>query len=228
MADDTSKQLIALQAAQVAALGRIAAALEAIALTKAPAPNFIRPLADYPAFEFESIGARVTGRDQHGVTAVEWAGYHWTRRAPSNKFGSAIWFSRPAGKDEAGNVRYVRLITFREPTEPEPLPAKVAAQVTPAGGASPIGTQLSPSKPAGNGDAGGGKAASWPAQIIKDILAERLAQNSYNAVAMLNKSKVVTPASDPDTVLVWARAYRVARDEGSTSDAAAAQADGRG
>jgi len=230
MADDTIKQLIALQSAQVAALGRIAAALEAIALTKAPAPNFIRPIADYPTFEFESIGARVTGRDQHGVTEVEWAGYQWTRRSPSNKFGTAIWFSRPAGKDEAGNVRYVRLITFREPTEPAPLPAKVAAQVTPTGVTSPRGAQPSPSKPAGNGDAGVGKAArsAWPAQIIKDILAERLAQNSYNAVGMLSKSRVITPASDADSVMVWSRAYRVARDEGSTSDAAAARADGRG
>src|SRR3990172_12017265 len=126
MNDDKSIQL---QAATVAALNRIASALEAIALTKAPAPNFIRPIADYATFEFESIGARVTGRDQHGVTEVEWAGYQWTRRSPSNKFGTAIWFSRPAGKDEAGQVRYVRLITFRESTEPAPLPGKVAAQV---------------------------------------------------------------------------------------------------
>jgi len=126
MNDDKSIQL---QAATLATLNRIASALEAIALTKAPAPNFVRAIAEYGAFEFESIGAKVTGRDQHGVTAVEWAGYQWTRRSPSNKFGSAIWFSRAAGKDEAGNVRYVRLITFREMTEPEPLPNKVAAQV---------------------------------------------------------------------------------------------------
>src|SRR3972149_272816 len=126
MNDDKSIQL---QAATVAALNRIASALEAIALTKAPDPNFVRSIAEYGAFDFEAIGAKVTGRDQHGVTAVEWAGYQWTRHAPSNKFGSAIWFSRAAGKDEAGNVRYVRLITFREMTEPEPLPGKVAAQV---------------------------------------------------------------------------------------------------
>src|SRR3972149_268206 len=126
MNDDKSIQL---QAATVAALNRIASALEAIALTKAPAPNFVRSIAEYGAFDFEAIGAKVTGRDQQGVTAVEWAGYQWTRRSPSNKFGSAIWFSRAAGKDEAGNVRYVRLITFREMTEPEPLPGKVAAQV---------------------------------------------------------------------------------------------------
>src|SRR3990170_6909799 len=126
MNDDKSIQL---QAATVAALNRIASALEAIALAKAPAPNFVRSIAEYATFEFESIGAKIVGRDRHGVTAVEWAGYQWTRRSPSNKFGSAIWFSRAAGKDEAGNVRYVRLITFREKTEPEPLPGKVAAQV---------------------------------------------------------------------------------------------------
>src|SRR3972149_4235485 len=126
MNDDKSIQL---QAATVAALTRIASALGAITLAKAPAPHFVRPIAEYATFEFESIGAKIVGRDRHGVTAVEWAGYQWTRRSPSNKFGSAIWFSRAAGKDEAGNVRYVRLITFREMTEPEPLPGKVAAQV---------------------------------------------------------------------------------------------------
>src|SRR3972149_10685712 len=130
MNDDKSIQL---QAATVAALNRIASALEAIALTKAPAPNFVRPIGEYAVFEFESIGAKVTARDQHGVTAVEWAGYQWTRRSPSNKFGSAIWLSRAAGKDEAGDVRYVRPITFPGVTPAEAGPRKRSALESPCG-----------------------------------------------------------------------------------------------
>ena len=122
------KTMIQLQAATVAVLHRIATALEAIALTKAPAPNFVRPIGEYAEFDFDAIGAKVAARDQHGPTMLEWGGYQWTRRSPSNKFGSAIWFSRPIGKDETG-VRYARLITFREPGEAEPLPGKVAEKV---------------------------------------------------------------------------------------------------
>src|SRR3972149_535582 len=102
MNDDKSIQL---QAATVAALNRIASALEAIALAKAPAPNFVRSIAEYATFEFESIGAKIVGRDRHGVTAVEWAGYQWTRRSPSNKFGSAVWFSGAAGQEGARGGR---------------------------------------------------------------------------------------------------------------------------
>jgi len=123
------KAMVQLQAATVAALHRIATALEAIALSKAPAPNFVRPLGEYAEFDFDSIGAKVAARDRHGPTTLEWGGYQWTRRSPSNKFGSAIWFSRPIGKAEDGSVRYARLITFREPSEAEPLPEKVAEKV---------------------------------------------------------------------------------------------------
>jgi len=103
------KTMIQLQAATVAVLHRIATALEAIALSKAPAPNFVRPISEYAEFDFNAIGAKVAAHDRHGPTMLEWGGYQWTRRSPSNKFGSAIWFSRPIGKDETG-VRYARLI----------------------------------------------------------------------------------------------------------------------
>ena len=182
MNDDKSIQL---QAATVAALNRIASALEAIALTKAPAPNFVRSIAEYGAFDFEAIGAKVTGRDQHGVTAVEWAGYQWTRRSPSNKFGSAIWFSRAAGKDEAGNVQYVRLITFREIAEPEPLPGKVAAQVEaapkPASPAQPNGEKpgvtYEPVEPEVSGE------ETWPTtapQFIDWLVAKHVSGGEVN------------------------------------------------
>ena len=126
------ERLISLLSAQTAALARIANALEAIALTNAPAPNFIKPIAAYADFDFTSIGALVKGRDANGPTELEWGGYLWTRRSPQNKFGEAIWFSRPTGKDAEGNVKYIRLITFKKLTEAEPLPRKVEALVEPA------------------------------------------------------------------------------------------------
>lgn len=110
-------------------LNRIATALESIALTNAPAPNFIKPIEAYADFDFTAIGALVRQRDQYGPTDLEWGGYSWTRRSPQNKFGEAIWYSRPIGKNEDGQVKYARLITFKKFTEAEPLPRKVEALV---------------------------------------------------------------------------------------------------
>lgn len=93
------------------------------------APNFQRRLADFTAFNWASMGATVLEEDGYGVAAVEWRGSRFTRRAPQNKFDSAIWFSRAVGKDEDGTVRYERLITFKEQAEAEALPDKVRAAV---------------------------------------------------------------------------------------------------
>ncbi len=123
------ERVISLLAALTANTNRIANALEAIALTNAPAPNFIKPIESYADFDFTTIGALVKARDAHGPTELEWGGYTWTRRSPQNKFGEAIWFSRPTGKDAEGNVKYVRLITFKALTPAEPLPRKVEALV---------------------------------------------------------------------------------------------------
>lgn len=106
-------------------LADIAESLRAISAVSAPkAPNYSRPMTEYKNFDWKSIGATVTANDPAGVTSVEWGGFTWTRRSPQNKFATAIWFSRPEGKDADGNVRYVRLITFKAPTEAEPLPTK--------------------------------------------------------------------------------------------------------
>ena len=125
---------------------RIADALEQIARSGEPAePNIFKPLAEYGSFDWSQIGATVVHQDQDGPTHLEWGGQLWTRRSPSNKFDPAVWFSRSAGKDEDGNVRYLRLITFREIGEAEPLPAK-ARQKTTAVAVQPIAVQ-GPAKP---------------------------------------------------------------------------------
>src|SRR5215510_7305016 len=84
--------------------------LRQIAVSSNPAPNYQRPLSEYPTFDWPSIGATVLNRDDDGVTAVEWNGQVFTRRSPNNKFDAAVWFSRCVGKDADGNNKYVRLI----------------------------------------------------------------------------------------------------------------------
>jgi hypothetical protein len=111
--------------AQSRLLARISDTLDQIAANTAPAaPNYRRPYADFVNFDWATVGAVITARDGDGVSAVEWNGYDFTRRAGVGKFGKAIWFSRPTGKDAEGNHTYVRLITFKDPTEAEPLPKK--------------------------------------------------------------------------------------------------------
>jgi hypothetical protein len=116
----------------VVAVERQAAATEALARYSAPkAPNYRRLLAEWTAFEWETIDAEVLQRDHDGVASVRWGGFVWTRRAPENKFGEAVWYSRPDGKAEDGANRYARLITFSKPTEAEPVSRKVQHAVAP-------------------------------------------------------------------------------------------------
>ena len=98
--------------------------LRQIAISSNPTPNYQRPLSEYPAFDWSSIGAIVLNRDGDGATSVEWNGQVFTRRSPSNKFQEAVWFSRHLGQDSDGNKRYARLITFRALNDAEPIAAK--------------------------------------------------------------------------------------------------------
>jgi len=116
---------------QIGILRTIAASLRSIeshlrqmAVSSNPAPNYQRPLSEYPTFDWPSIGATVLNRDGDGATPVEWSGQVFTRRSPSNKFQCAIWFSRQLGQDADGNKRYTRLITFRDLNDVEPIAAK--------------------------------------------------------------------------------------------------------
>ena len=105
-------------------LEEIESHLRQIAISNNPAPNYQRPLSEYPTFDWSSIGATVLGEDGDGATSVEWSGQVFTRRSPSNRFSEAIWFSRCVGKDLDGNNKYVRLISFKTPAEAAPIAAK--------------------------------------------------------------------------------------------------------
>ncbi|HLE03997.1 MAG TPA: single-stranded DNA-binding protein [Anaerolineales bacterium] len=112
-------------------LERIAAAVESLARDGAPqAPNYVKPLGDYRQFDWSSIAASVVQQDADGPTHVEWGGYLWNRRSPANKFDPAIWYSRAQGRDEQGNVAYLRLITFKPLKDSDPVPDKVAQAAT--------------------------------------------------------------------------------------------------
>lgn len=104
--------------------------LAGIAFALAPqAPNYRYPIADFPTFDWSQMGAEVIRNDSFGASEVRWGGYVWTRRAPQNKFSEAVWFSRPNGKNAAGDVQYVRLITFKDSADAEPLPPKVEQKI---------------------------------------------------------------------------------------------------
>lgn len=130
---NTTQALLAVISAQGRLLARISDTLDQIASNTAPAsPNYRKPYADYPGFDWTTLGAVVTATDGDGAAAVEWNGYDYTRRAGTGKYGRAIWFSRPTGKDAEGNNTYVRLVTFKDYTEAEPLPAQAQTKAPPA------------------------------------------------------------------------------------------------
>ena len=134
-------------------LSRIASLLSAIAkqldtITRhimPVAPNYRHPLKRYWQFDWEGIDAIVLQRDEEGVSVVKWGNYTWKRRSGSGKFGKAIWFSRPDGKDENGDTRYRRLVTFKDWSDPEPVDTRAAS----ANGshAAPESVRPAPSRP---------------------------------------------------------------------------------
>jgi hypothetical protein len=107
-----------------ASLQGVESHLRQMAVSSNTAPNYQRPLSEYPTFDWSSINATVLNRDDDGATSVEWNGQVFTRRSPSNKFDAAVWFSRHLGQDSDGNKRYARLISFRALNDAEPIAAK--------------------------------------------------------------------------------------------------------
>lgn len=131
---DYQDQILQQMKAQTELLGMIVQRLDLVHVQLgrlewlvAPAgPNYVQPLVAYATFDWESIGAEVTGRDRDGVSRVDWFGRTFTRRSGGGKFGKAIWFSRYVGEDEAGQKKYARLITFKDYSEAEPVSEAVA------------------------------------------------------------------------------------------------------
>lgn len=132
---------------QLEILERIATALERIAFAMAPeSPNYRRPLAEFPTFDWSQIGASITTTDPHGPAMVEWGGYEWKRRNKAD-FGNDIFYTRPAGKDETGRNRYLRLITFSPPTPVKRVAADVREALAEATAAPPAPVAPAPVAP---------------------------------------------------------------------------------
>ncbi len=112
MTPEQTELWLSIQAQQLTALERIADALERLAPQTTAAPNYQRPLDEFPTFDWESIGVEVVKKDRYGAGVVIWQGKQFTRRSPENEFGAAVWFARCVGKDENGRNKYERLITF--------------------------------------------------------------------------------------------------------------------
>lgn len=125
MSETTSEtnveQMLRLHGQQVELLNRIVDLLE----SKTGTPNYQIQLAEFAQFDWAGIGATVEQHDKDGAATVIWRGRRYVRRSANNRFQPAIWFSRSLGKDEEGNNRYERLITFKELAGAEPLPEQV-------------------------------------------------------------------------------------------------------
>lgn len=119
-----------LTAAGVAALNRIADALEAhnallfASQPERPAPNLQRRLEEYAGFDWSSIGARVEAFDRHGATEVTWNGkiFKRYRSNDDDEKGIDIRFRRVAsGTVAEKNLKWESLIKFggnRKPAKP--------------------------------------------------------------------------------------------------------------
>ena len=149
-----SEKIEGLLNAQIGLLRHISALLEKISAGSAPlSPGYRRRLAEYAGFDWASIDAQVVAQDQHGAAEVEWNSHRFTRRSGSGKFGKAIWFSRPLGRDEQ-ETAYARLITFKD-SDAEPLASDLAQATPKAQPQAPSAQLVSPKAQPGQAKANG-------------------------------------------------------------------------
>jgi hypothetical protein len=125
MTDEQFQQMMAALTENNALLRQLIQQLNQQSDAERPAPNYQSRIEDFQNFDWASIGATVEYTDSDGVAVVSWRGNQFLRRSAQNKFKPAIWFSRAVGKDENGENRYERLISFKQLAEVEPLPEKV-------------------------------------------------------------------------------------------------------
>jgi hypothetical protein len=117
MTNDQAERLIA-------AVERLAVAAEALVQgqqrkTSSPA-KFIKPIEEFPNFDWSSIGAKIEYRDADRIVAgVSFRGATYERK---QKHGD-VWFSRNIGKDDDGNPIYETLIKFAANLTPNSLPS---------------------------------------------------------------------------------------------------------
>ncbi|HEY9707011.1 MAG TPA: single-stranded DNA-binding protein [Oculatellaceae cyanobacterium] len=90
MTDDQVNQLVTVLTQLAVNTDRIANALERMAPQTTAAPNYQRPLEEFPCFDWDSIGAEVVKGDRYGAGVVIWQGKQFVRRSPD----SGVWCCR--------------------------------------------------------------------------------------------------------------------------------------
>lgn len=145
------------------------------------APNYRYPLKNYWEFNWDGIDAIVLKRDDEGPTLVKWGNYTWKRRSGGGKFGTAVWFSRPDGKDENGDTCYRRLVTFKDWSDPEPMDGRAATNGQTAAGDS---HQTSPTK------------SEPPPAVVMNGKNGNHHANSASKVAPIASALPATPAAE--------------------------------
>lgn len=134
----------------VAAVDRLAALIATQAagdIDPDDAPDIEMPIGRFHSFDWAQIAAHVLVEDEYGPAIVNYGGKAFKRRSPDNQYDPAIWFSRCVGKDDKGNNKYVRLITFKPMADKvEPLGRK--AEKATAGSPAVAATSVDPRPPA--------------------------------------------------------------------------------
>lgn len=110
-------------------LERIAESLEKMSGVDLTRPKYVKPIADFPNFDWSSIGAIITQSDRYGAAVVSWRGQMYVRRSKAD-FGEDVWFSRGVGKDETGRNTYETLIKFTSPPKARSLPQDIMDAVS--------------------------------------------------------------------------------------------------
>lgn len=156
--DDTQLAMVlTAMSDQTVAMNRMADAMTGILLhldpkqaAKFAAPGYMRPLAAYATFEWNSIDAHVIAFDRHGATEVEHNGvaYRRYRSNDDDPKGVDIRFRRVvAGTPEGKDMVWATLIKFadkRQKDPPRPLRGELAEkieQAQTAGSAAAEGAQ---------------------------------------------------------------------------------------
>ena len=148
-------------------------------------PNYRRKLSEYRGFDWYSINAHPVREDRDGALTVAWGGQDWHRRSGAGKYGQAIWFSRPNGTDESGATNWLRLITFKDYDDPEPLDPRIS-QAVDNGHTSPApGQANAPAMPQAQAIPPNDARAQFQALARKAIRQSILPHTAVNGISAL-------------------------------------------
>lgn len=107
----------------ITALERIADALDRQSIDPTR-PRYVKPIDQFPGFNWDTIGASIIKSDSQGAAIVECNGALYYRRSKSD-FGDDVWFSHAIGNDDNGKTKYATLIKFAGKRRVKSLPEEI-------------------------------------------------------------------------------------------------------